>query len=1039
MAVFREELNWSTYQDRQLQVLQSLERSFGESLKQSRLIGDSLTRMKNSIDSMVQNTNVLATTVSAFYDRMTRTSETFSRSMNDAATSMNNMTNTVNRTRTIYDQHGNIILDIDQREQAREENRQRQEEERIREDNIRRRAESERQRELEGLHRDQVDAHEKFIGKLIGWGDALGKYANEFSTVSNSMIKVTGASGSQVNDFRETLVHDIVAGLNMDTGGFYDSQKAYQQMVSFANGTGVGNMETLRVIARPLLLANASMDANISDLAKILGKWSTRYNFSSLTMESLVDEIRGNTANNQATAQETLENLSKLESWVGYYAGGNEEKMSIMADSISKGTSWLESMNVNSARYTEYIDAIASGKAASDTQLIQVLHAVGLSAMEAQQMFAEGNIDKLYEALFSGEVNIMSGLRGRDTRLIAQTLESMGMDMSMVDAYTAAMSQGYKSLGDFELTTSDQTAAESVEEQYVSMQDKANHWLQGIHEILAGMQETIGFGLSDIAGLYVLGKGATSAIKGIATLLGVPGAEGLGGPNLMRRGLTAGGGNLFGSSSRLAGLAGGLVGAGGVVAGLGGAVYGIGKGANQIEDGSTGLGAWNILGGTAMGLGSASLTAGMLGVGASNFWNPLGWGALVAGGATLVGTSIYESMDTVSGASASLESQFEDLSDSFHAEHFDRIEQLESLKESIAATTDFEEAAQLVANSGLVSLEDTSYNTTQELINMISYIQETSSSLMSLNDAALEAAQAIVAEKAAEDDDKIKSSIQDYVKGITGEHGSLTKKDDEYYVIKQLFTQLASSIKDDTARKEALADVESIFSDNSLSSDELAFLTDTGGSSLALFSTELDRKDNLFRQERDLSKANSALSLIGISGYDLSGQDAATQLSTIYSKWVNAKSSSEKEEYAAQYAAIYNGLDSNLKSAYRTQAKSLGINSYDRGSNYITSDQLALIHEGEAIIPKKYNPMANLNELETLREKSRKENEETNRANNAAMGQMIAVLTEIQGFLAEWKKDNETQSKINAQKSKFSAERTSVASYGASLSSKLFL
>ena len=216
-------------------------------------------------------------------------------------------------------------------------------------------------------------------------------------------------------------------------------------------------------------------------------------------------------------------------------------------------------------------------------------------------------------------------------------------------------------------------------------------------------------------------------------------------------------------------------------------------------------------------------------------------------------------------------------------------------------------------------------------------------------------------------------------------------------------------------------------------------MTDTGGSSLALFSTELDRKDNLFRQERDLSKANSALSLIGVSGYDLSGQDAATQLSTIYSKWVNAKSSSEKEEYAAQYAAIYNGLDSNLKSAYRTQAKALGINSYDRGSNYITSDQLALIHEGEAIIPKKYNPMANLNELETLREKNRKENEETNRANNAAMGQMIAVLTEIQGFLAEWKKDNETQSKINAQKSKFSAERTSVASYGASLSSKLFL
>ena len=39
--------------------------------------------------------------------------------------------------------------------------------------------------------------------------------------------------------------------------------------------------------------------------------------------------------------------------------------------------------------------------------------------------------------------------------------------------------------------------------------------------------------------------------------------------------------------------------------------------------------------------------------------------------------------------------------------------------------------------------------------------------------------------------------------------------------------------------------------------------------------------------------------------------------------------------------------------------KKLGhINSFAVGTNYVTHDQLAIVHEGEAIIPKKYNPSA---------------------------------------------------------------------------------
>lgn len=54
---------------------------------------------------------------------------------------------------------------------------------------------------------------------------------------------------------------------------------------------------------------------------------------------------------------------------------------------------------------------------------------------------------------------------------------------------------------------------------------------------------------------------------------------------------------------------------------------------------------------------------------------------------------------------------------------------------------------------------------------------------------------------------------------------------------------------------------------------------------------------------------------------------------------------------------------------YEEYAKKHGINSYAVGTNYVPNDQLAMIHQGEAIIPKKYNkpysPQSNNSELES--------------------------------------------------------------------------
>jgi hypothetical protein len=41
------------------------------------------------------------------------------------------------------------------------------------------------------------------------------------------------------------------------------------------------------------------------------------------------------------------------------------------------------------------------------------------------------------------------------------------------------------------------------------------------------------------------------------------------------------------------------------------------------------------------------------------------------------------------------------------------------------------------------------------------------------------------------------------------------------------------------------------------------------------------------------------------------------------------------------------------------KARSLGIPAFEVGTNYVPRDMLAQIHEGEAIVPKAFNPWAN--------------------------------------------------------------------------------
>lgn len=350
------------------------------------------------------------------------------------------------------------------------------------------------------------------LSEALRYVSKIGALADNFSETSNRMLQITGEYKSSVQDNRRDIIN-IVNEINKETGSFFNAQESYKKMTDIASSANIGDLEVLEEIAKPVLLASEGMEASTDSIAKLLGRWNTRYNFSSLAMEEMLDEIRGNTAGNNASAEATLKNLAELDNWMAYYSKGDEAKMSEMSAAISKGTSWLESMGVDTSRYTGYLKDIASGEALTNPQLIQVLNAAGISGQQAQKMFSEGSIDELYKALFLGESSIMESLEG--VNVLSQALKSRDMDVNdMIDTYTAYKSANYQSLDEF--TPMDSTNTSVTDDKYLGPLEAIQNKLSGIASFLSTMQENTGvISLSNISQIIA----GSLAMKGLADLI----------------------------------------------------------------------------------------------------------------------------------------------------------------------------------------------------------------------------------------------------------------------------------------------------------------------------------------------------------------------------------------------------------------------------------------------------------------------------------------------------------------------------------------
>lgn len=228
----------------------------------------------------------------------------------------------------------------------------------------------------------------------------------------------------------------------------------------------------------------------------------------------------------------------------------------------------------------------------------------------------------------------------------------------------------------------------------------------------------------------------TTAVKGIATIIGVKLLGKVGGSILGKIGGSAGsaaGGSAI--SSGLSSIGGGLAGTeatstvmgglgtiAGVAAGGAMAVHGGLEMVNDIKEGdamrATMSGVEMAAGATAAG---AFIAAGIS--------NPVGWVALAVGGAALLGKHLYDLATETGDISDELNAQSKIVLDDFKTQHEQREDELYELKDKLKQEDDIQKQKKMLIDAGIATekqLQDEQYNSKEALINLTNqYIAST--------------------------------------------------------------------------------------------------------------------------------------------------------------------------------------------------------------------------------------------------------------------------------------------------------------------------
>ena len=484
-----------------------------------------------------------------------------------------------------------------------------------------------------------------------------------------------------------------------------------------------------------------------------------------------------------------------------------------------------------------------------------------------------------------------------------------------------------------------------------------NQWMGNWTNVIVGAIQGIGNILLGVAGA----KLGSSILSGKASgLLGKAGSA-------IGTGLSNAGSTL--SSVGITGGAATALGAAGVTAGIAGAAYGISTGIGQLQEGETGLGVTNIAGGAAMGVGAGMLLAS----------NPVGWVVGAIGGAALLGARLYESANAYKEAGKVVEKEFNNVADSLQEEYDTREDNLYRIKENLQDSDTLEQARSELISSGLLTEEEINEARTanKESLEALTdkYLEETGRLSDEANNL-LDKYSDIDAQNATNVMGSIKDWYDEY-KNVENE----TNFDTMYDMVKAVmesenFSNLSES--DQEFAKKQWNVIQTKKTEGTLDQADLEWFLDRGDNGHLFYSTVSGQALEDFTRRAQNRGA-------GVDKYN----DIDANLVSQYLLPVVQAETKEEAETALKNAKAA-GLSRSTYSEIQETMDKFGIESYRQGINDVPEDQLAVLHQGEAVLTA-----STANELRNLTDTYRETATQSYNIDAIIQNQTSALITKM--------------------------------------------
>lgn len=484
-----------------------------------------------------------------------------------------------------------------------------------------------------------------------------------------------------------------------------------------------------------------------------------------------------------------------------------------------------------------------------------------------------------------------------------------------------------------------------------------NQWMGNWTNVIVGAIQGIGNIILGVAGA----KLGSSLLGGKASgLLGKAGSAI--GTGLSNAGSTLSGVGITGGAAT-------ALGAAGVTAGIAGAAYGISTGIGQLQEGETGLGVTNIAGGAAMGVGAGMLLAS----------NPVGWFVGAIGGAALLGARLYESANAYKEAGKVVEKEFNNVANSLQQEYDTREDNLYRIKENLQDSDTLEQARSELISSGLLTEEEINKARTankdalEDLTNK--YIEETGRLSDEANDL-LDKYSDIDAQNAT----NVMGSIKDWYDAYKNVENE-TNFDTMYDMVKAVmesenFNNLSES--DQEFAKKQWNVIQTKKTEGTLDQADLEWFLDRGDNGHLFYSTVSGQALEDFTRRAQNRGA-------GVDKYN----DIDANLVSQYLLPVVQAETKEEAETALKNAKAA-GLSRSTYSEIQETMDKFGIESYRQGINDVPEDQLAVLHQGEAVLTA-----STANELRNMTDVYRETATQTYNIDAIIQNQTSALITKM--------------------------------------------